>query len=305
MLDVIIVGGGMAGMTAALYCLRNNKKVLVIEKETIGGQISMSPKVENYPTIQQTSGTELADMTFEQISNLGVQFEIETIEDIEKVDGVFVVKTNYNTYKTKTVIVAAGASPRKLGLEGEDKFVGHGIYYCAICDGPFFAGKDVTVIGDANSAMQYALMLAGYCNKVTIITLFDKFFGEQNLKDAILRTKNIEIIHDSKSIKLDGDENLKSITFEKPDGSTFVHETNATFVAIGQKPDNTFVKNLVDIDKAGYIISDEKCTTKTEGLFVAGDCRTKEIRQVATAIGDGAVAATAACKYLNSLENNS
>ena len=302
MLDTIIVGGGMAGMTAALYCLRNNKKVLIIEKETIGGQISMSPKVENYPTIQQISGTELADLTFEQISNLGVQFEIETVEQIEKIENIFTVKTNYNTYKAKSVILATGASPRKLGLKDEEKFIGHGIYYCAICDGPFFANKDVTVIGDANSAMQYALMLSGYCKSVTIITLFDKFFGEQNLQDAIARTENIKVIHNSKSISLDGDENLKSITFEKPDGSTFIHETSAVFVAIGQVPDNKFVKTLVQIDKNGYIVADEKCKTKTDGLFVAGDCRTKEIRQVATAIGDGATSATNACKYLNSLE---
>lgn len=302
MLDTIIVGGGMAGMTAALYCLRNNKKVLVIEKETIGGQISMSPKVENYPTIQQISGTELADLTFEQISNLGVQFEIETVEKIDKKDNYFTVKTNYNSYKAKSVILATGASPRRLGLKNEEKFIGHGIYFCAICDGPFFANKDVTVIGDANSAMQYALMLAGYCKSVTIITLFDKFFGEQNLKDAILKTSNITVIHNSKSISLDGDDELRSITFEKTDGTTFVHETNAAFVAIGQKPDNTFVQNLVEIDKAGYIVADEKCKTKTDGLFVAGDCRTKEIRQVATAVGDGATAATNACKYLNSLE---
>ena len=289
-------------MTAALYCLRNNKKVLIIEKETIGGQISMSPKVENYPTIQQISGTELADLTFEQISNLGVQFEIETVEQIEKIENIFTVKTNYNTYKAKSVILATGASPRKLGLKDEEKFIGHGIYYCAICDGPFFANKDVTVIGDANSAMQYALMLSGYCKSVTIITLFDKFFGEQNLQDAIARTENIKVIHNSKSISLDGDENLKSITFEKPDGSTFIHETSAVFVAIGQVPDNKFVKTLVQIDKNGYIVADEKCKTKTDGLFVAGDCRTKEIRQVATAIGDGATSATNACKYLNSLE---
>ena len=302
MLDTIIVGGGMAGMTAALYCLRSNKKVLVIEKETIGGQISMSPKVENYPTIQQISGTELADLTFEQISNLGVQFEIENVEKIEKENNTFIVTTNYNTYKSKSVILATGASPRKLGLKGEETFIGHGIYYCAICDGPFFAGKDVTVIGDANSAMQYALMLAGYCKSVTMITLFDKFFGEQNLIDAIRNTKNITVIHNSKSIALDGDDNLRNITFEKPDGSTFIHETNAVFVAIGQIPDNKFVKNLVDIDRIGYVVSDEKCMTKTAGLFVAGDCRTKDIRQVATAVGDGAVAATNVCKYLNSLE---
>ena len=302
MLDLIIIGGGMAGMTAALYALRNNKKVLVLEKDTIGGQISMSPKVQNYPTIREISGAELSDKLFEQITNLGVQFEIEDVQKVEKIDNKFVVTTDFGVHEAKSVIIASGVTPRKLGLENEDKFIGHGIYFCALCDGPFFAGRDVTVIGDANSAMQYALMLAGYCKKVTMITLFDKFFGEIALQEAVRRTPNIEIIHESKSVKLDGDESLKSITFEKPDGSTFVHETEATFVAIGQVPNNNNFKDLVSLDKFGYIISDDKCTTKTPGLFVAGDCRVKPVRQVATAIGDGAVAATSAVTYLDTLE---
>ena len=301
MLDLIVIGGGMAGMTAALYALRNNKKVLVLEKDTIGGQISMSPKVQNYPTIQEISGAELSDKLFEQITNLGVQFEIEDVQKVEKIDNKFVVTTDFGEHEAKSVIIASGVTPRKLGLENEDKFIGHGIYFCALCDGPFFAGKDVTVIGDANSAMQYALMLAGYCKKVTMITLFDKFFGEIALQEAVKRTPNIEIIHESKSIKLDGDEHLKSITFERPDGSTFVHETEAAFVAIGQIPNNSKFKDLVNLDKYGYIVADDKCATKTPGLFVAGDCRVKAVRQVATAIGDGAVAATSAVTYLDTL----
>ena len=301
MLDLIIIGGGMAGMTASLYALRNNKKVLILEKESVGGQIAKSPKVENYPTKKEISGTELADELFEQISDLGVEFELENVQEIKKEDNIFYVTTDYNTYQAKSVIIATGAKPRTLNLENEEKLVGHGIYYCAICDGPFFSGKEVTLIGDANSAMQYAIMLSTYCSKVHIFTLFDKFFGEKSLQDIILSTPNIEITHNVAAIKLNGQDNLESIIFKRNDGSTFEHKTNAAFVAIGQVPDNKVFAQLADLDKNGYIISDEKCMTKTPGLFVAGDCRTKDIRQVTTAIGDGAVAATNACKYLTTI----
>ena len=301
MLDVIIIGGGMAGMTAALYCLRNNKQVLVLEKESVGGQIAKSPKVENYPTIKEISGSELSDGLFEQITSLGVNFELENVIEIKKENKIFIIKTDYNTYEAKSVIIATGAKPRMLGLENEEKFIGHGIYYCAICDGPFFAGEEVTLIGDANSALQYALMLSSYCKKVHMITLFDKFFGEKTLQDAVLKTSNIEVSHNCQAIELKGNESLESIIFKKPDGTTFEHKTKAVFVAIGQVPDNEVFEPLTILDKNGYIIADEKCKTITEGLFVAGDCRTKEIRQVTTAIGDGAVAATNACKYLNTL----
>jgi len=301
MLDLIIIGGGMAGMTASLYALRNNKKVLILEKESVGGQIAKSPKVENYPTKKEISGTELADEVFEQITDLGVQFELENVLDIKKENNIFVVTTDYSTYEAKSVIIATGAKPRTLNLENEENLVGHGVYYCAICDGPFFAGKEVTLIGDANSAMQYAIMLSSYCSKVHIFTLFDKFFGEKSLQDVVLSTPNIETKHNVSAIKLNGKNELESITFQNKDGSTFEHKTNALFVAIGQVPDNKVFEKLVDLDKSGYIISNETCLTKTPGLFVAGDCRTKEIRQVTTAIGDGAVAATNACKYLASL----
>ncbi len=288
-------------MTAALYSLRNNKKVLIIEKESVGGQIAKSPKVENYPTKKEISGSELSDELFEQISALDVGFELENVLDIKKENGIFIVKTDYNTYEAKSVIIATGASPRQLGLKDEEKYIGHGIFYCAICDGPFFAGQEVTLIGDANSALQYALMLSSYCSKVHMITLFDKFFGEKTLQDKVLNTPNIEVTHNAQAVELKGEGNLESIVFKRPDGSYFEHKTNATFVAIGQLPDNKVFEKLVDLDKNGYIIADEKCLTKTAGLFVAGDCRTKEVRQVTTAIGDGAVAATAACKYLNTL----
>jgi len=301
MFDIIIIGGGMAGMTASLYALRNNKKVLIIEKESVGGQIATSPKVENYPTHKSLSGSELADQLFEQIMDLGVEFELEDVEKIEKENNIFKVKTNYNEYEAKSVIIATGVKHRTLGIENEEKYIGKGVYYCAICDGPFFKGQDVTLIGDANSAMQYALMLASYCKTVHMFTLFDKFFGEKALEDQIRKTPNIKITHNVKAVDLKGEKSLEKIVFERNNKEVFEHETNAVFVAIGQVPDNKKFENLVDIDKVGYIIANESCETKTKGLFVAGDCRTKDIRQVATAVGDGAISATKACKYLQSL----
>ena len=197
MFDIIVIGGGMAGMTAALYALRNNKKVLLIEKESVGGQIATSPKVENYPTHKSISGAELADQLFEQILDLGVDFELENVLKIDKQDKTFIVTTDYNKYEAKAVILATGVKHRTLGIENEEKFIGKGVYYCAICDGPFFKGQDVTLIGDANSAMQYALMLASYCKTVNMFTLFDKFFGEKALEDQIRKTPNIKITHKS------------------------------------------------------------------------------------------------------------
>ena len=288
-------------MTAALYSLRNNKKVLLLEKETIGGQIAKSPKVENYPTYKEISGSELADGLFEQISSLGVEFELETVEAISKENGVFSVKTDYNTHQGKSVIIATGAKPRVLGIKNEDEFIGKGVYYCAICDGPFFAGKEVTLIGDANSALQYALMLSSYCSKVHMFTLFDKFFGEKTLQDKVRATQNIIITHNAQAVSLNGQDSLESITFKKANGDLINHKTEAVFVAIGQVPDNKAFASLATIDKVGYITAGENCLTQTDGLFVAGDCRTKEVRQVTTAMADGAIAATAANKYLNTL----
>ncbi|MBR2908786.1 MAG: FAD-dependent oxidoreductase [Clostridia bacterium] len=303
MYDIIVIGGGMAGMTASLYALRNDKKVLIIERESVGGQISQSPKVENYPTKKTVRGAELADEVFEQITDLGVDFELEDVLSVEKEGNEFIVTTNYNTYKSKAVILATGVKHRTLGIAKEEKLIGKGVYYCAICDGPFFAGQEVTLIGDANSAMQYALMLAGYCKQVNMFTLFDKFFGEKALEEAIKKTPNIKITQNVKAVDLIGEDSLEAIVFENTtDGSRFEHKTNAVFVAIGQIPDNKKYENLVELDDFGYIVANENCITRTPGLFVAGDCRTKEVRQVATAVADGAISATKACKYLSTLE---
>ena len=181
MFDVAIIGSGVAGMTAALYALRSNKEVILFEKENYGGQIAKSPKVENYPTQKTISGSELSDKIFDQIIDLGARFELEDVEKVEKQNNIFIITTNYNTYEAKSVIIACGVTSRKLNLENEEFLLGKGIYYCAICDGPFFAGQEVTLVGDGNSAMQYAMMLSGYCKKVTMVTMFDKFFGKNNI----------------------------------------------------------------------------------------------------------------------------
>lgn len=302
MFDITIIGSGVAGMTAALYALRSEKKVLILERETYGGQIAKSPKVENYPTLKSVSGYELSDKIFEQINDLGVTFELEEVQKLEKQGDTFKVTTDYHTYDSKSVIIANGVKPRMLNLENEEKLLGKGIYYCAICDGPFFKGQDVVLVGDGNSAMQYALLLAGFCHKVRMVTMFDKFFGEKSLEDAIRANKKIEIIPNATASKLIGDIKLEKVEFTKSNGEKFILDTPALFVAIGQVSDNDMFKEYVDLDKAGYIKADETCTTKTPGLFVAGDCRAKKIRQVATAIGDGAVAGSQAVNYVNSLK---
>lgn len=304
MYDIIVIGAGAAGMTAALYALRNGKTVLVLEGESLGGQIATSPRLENYPSIKEISGEQFADNLFEQITSLGAEVEIDKVIGIEKKDGVFTVKTEYRDYQGKSVIIAAGVKHKHLRTKSErDDLVGKGVYYCAICDGAFYKGKEVMVIGDANTALQYALLLSGYCKKVYVYTLFDKFFGDARLVKALRAKDNIEVRPNTSVTDFLGDTELKAVEYKDKDGNILTHEIPAVFVAIGQVPDNKAFSNLVDLDKDGYIVSDENCKTKTEGLFVAGDCRTKAVRQVATAVADGAVAATNASVYLESLEN--
>lgn len=299
--DIIVIGGGVSGMTSALYALRGGKSVLLIEGESVGGQIAQSPKVENFPSIKQISGAKLSDDLFEQISALGVDFEFDKVESVEKADNVFRVKGEFGVYESKSVIIATGVKHRKLKLQNEENLIGHGVYYCALCDGPFYGGKEVTLIGDGNTALQYALLLSDICSKVNLVIMFDKFFGDDALVRVVENRSNINIIRNSKTIELIGDKELAGIKFEKNDGTEFVIEGTPLFVAIGQVPDNKKFENLADLDRFGYFDSDESTTTKTTGLFVAGDCRKKGIRQLSTAIGDGAVAGSSACNYVNML----
>lgn len=303
MYDIIIIGGGAAGMTSALYALRNGKKVLVLESESLGGQIATSPRLENYPSIKAISGEQFADNLFEQITSMGADFEIEKAVRVDKHDGIFTVVTEYNTYEAKSVIIAAGVKHKHLRTKSDrNDLVGKGVYYCAICDGAFYKGKEVAVIGDANTALQYCLLLSSYCKKVYVYTLFDKFFGDKTLIKAIKSKENIEWRPETSVIDFIGEDYLTAIEYKNKDGEILRHELPAVFVAIGQIPDNKPFENLVDLDKDGYIVADETCRTRTEGLFVAGDCRTKAVRQVVTAVADGGVAATNACLYLDSIE---
>ena len=302
MYDIIVIGGGMAGMSACLYALRNGKKTLLIEGSSIGGQIAQSPKVENYPTKMQISGEQLSEEVFEQITALGVDFECDNISNIEKIDNVFHVKGEFGEYQGYSVIIANGVKHRKLRLENEDKLIGHGVYYCAICDGPFYKDKEVTLVGDGNTALQYALLLSDICSKVNLVIMFDKFFGDQALVDLVENKPNINIIRNSKTVELKGDSELNSIVFEKSDKTQFEISKTPLFVAIGQIPDNKKFENLADLDEFGYFDSDETTKTKTEGLFVAGDTRKKSVRQVTTAMCDGAISATQACNYLHSIK---
>ena len=297
---MIVIGAGTAGMTAALNALRNGKTVLVLEKETVGGQISFSPRVENFPTIMAISGAELSDRLFEQIMSHGADFELEKVTGVEKNGDIFTVTTEYGAHEGRTVIIATGASPRRIGVEGENELVGHGVSYCALCDGAFYKDEEVALIGDANTALQYALFLTGYCKKVHVCTLFDRFFADKAHVDNLMTKDNVAVYHNL-SLRQFLSENgeLTGLVFENTtDKSEFRLPVKAVFIAIGQVPDNKAFANLCDIDKNGYVIAGDDGKTRTDGLFVAGDCRTKSVRQLATAAADGAIAATNASLYL-------
>ena len=297
--DIIIIGGGPSGMTAALYALRANKTVLILEKENFGGQIANSPKVENYPTIKEISGSDLSDRMSEQILDMGADFELEDAKEIKKIGDIFEVTTNYNTHQARAIVIANGVKHRTLGLPKEEELIGKGVYYCAVCDGPMYKGKEVYLIGDANTALQYAVLLSGYCTKVHMFCLFDHFFGDPILQDRVRAKENVEVTFNMNLVEYKGENHLEGLVFE----NTQTHEkhefkTDNVFVSVGQIPDNEKFSNLVELEK-GFIITDEDMCTKTPGVFACGDTRKKAIKQVVTACNDGAIAAMSAVKYLN------
>ena len=297
--DIIIIGAGTAGMTAAIYALRGGKKTLMLERENIGGQIALSPKVQNIPSIFEISGGEFADRLFSQISDLGVDFELEEVLKIEKSDKLFTVTTDYNSYCAGAVILASGVRHRKLNVPGEEKFLGKGVYYCALCDGAFYTGRDVTLVGDGNTALQYALLLSDLASELTVVTMFDKFFGEKALENALRAKDNVRIISDYVAAEILGGDVFTGVRFKKTKGDeTFEHKTSALFVAIGQVADDALYKDLVETDAQGFIVTDDMMRTNVPGLYAAGDCRVKNVRQLTTAASDGAVAATDALAYL-------
>lgn len=286
-------------MTAALYALRSGKSVLVLEKENFGGQIANSPRVENFPSIKEISGVDLSSNMFDQICSLGAEFELEDVVSVEKVDDHFVVTTDYNEYQSSAVIIASGVHHRKIGVEGEDELVGKGVSYCAVCDGAFYKDQDVVLIGDANTALQYALLLSNYCKSVHICTLFDHFFGEDILVKRIKDRVNIKVTHNLSLQKFNYGDSLESLDFMDTQTKEMINiPCAACFIAIGQVPNNERFANLVELDH-GYIVTDDACKTATAGVFAAGDCRSKKIRQLTTAVADGAIAAVEAVNYID------
>lgn len=304
MIDILIIGGGVAGMSAALYALRSGKKVLILEKEAFGGQIATSPKVENYPSIKEISGEELASNLFEQITTLGVDFDVDNIHHIKKEEDIFYIEGDFGKYEAKSVIIATGVKHRKINIQDEDELIGNGLSYCAVCDGAFFKNQDVAIIGDANTALQYALMLSNTCSKVYLCMLFDRFFADDILVKRVKERENIEIIKNISLKKFIHDKSLKGLEFVNTQTEeSLTINVAGCFIAIGQVPSNEDFKNVVELDKNGYIITNDQMETMTPGLYAIGDCRVKKVRQVTTACSDGAISAIMAVNYLDSKEN--
>ena len=302
--DIIVVGGGPAGMTAALYALRNGKSVLVIEKESFGGQMTQSPKIENYPGKLQVSGMELADEMMDQILEQGADIEIETVAGISRDGESWIVATEEGgAYEAKAVIIATGVKHRMLGLPGEDDLVGDGISYCAVCDGDFYTDKVVCVVGGGNSALQDAILLAEKCKEVIMLLRRQVFRGEEKLQEVLLSHTNVSTRMDVViTSAIAGSNGLEAVEIaNRTTGEKQRVDCDGLFVAIGLVPENGAFAELADLNDWGYFDSDESCTTKSPGIFVAGDCRNKEIRQITTATADGAVAALAACRYIDML----
>lgn len=297
MYDIVIIGGGPAGLTAAIYARRAGKSCAVIEKATFGGQITFSPRVENIPGFTSVTGNEFAEKLVDQAIEQGVVFEY--CEALEIKNGeIKTVVTDSGNIEGKAVIIATGARHRRLGLEREEDFIGDGISFCAVCDGAFFKDKDVAVIGGGNSALQEALELSELAKSVYVVQNLDFLTGEAKLAEKLSEKKNVKVIYGATVEKILGDKAFSGITVKSAEGNTDL-KLDGMFIAIGLVPQNEAFADLLKLDAYGYVDSDESCLTETDGIFVAGDCRKKKIRQVATAAGDGAVAALAACSYLD------
>ncbi len=301
MYDVIIIGGGPAGLTAAVYCLRAGKTALVIEKNAFGGQIVWSPRVENFPTIPVISGTELGDRLLSQAMDQGAEVELDEVTSIT--DGVFktVETASGEKFEGKAVIIATGAKPKELGLRGEEDYIGNGECFCAVCDGAFYNGRPVAVMGGGNTALQDAVMLAEKCSRVYLIHRRDSFRGEDRLVEKLRSLENVEFILNSRVTALHGEGTLTGITVENTAWDKREISVDGLFVAVGREPVNGAFSHLVELDAGGYALSGEDCLTKTPGIFTAGDCRAKRVRQLTTAAADGSVAALAACEYIDAL----
>lgn len=298
--DVVIVGAGTAGLTAAIYVQRANRSALVLEAKSYGGQIINTPDIENYPGIKHVSGFDFSTTLYEQATELGAKVTYAEVTGVDDEGSRKVVHTADGTaYEAGAVIIATGARNRPLGIARERELVGRGVSYCATCDGMFFRGKDVAVNGGGNTAVEDAAYLAGVCNKVYLIHRRDQFRADAADVERLRGMDNVEFVLNATVTAIEGDEFVTGVQVtDKTDGSTRTLPVSALFVAIGQVPDNVAFRGVVDLDEKGYVVAGEDCLTRTPGVFAAGDCRTKGVRQLATAAGDGAVAASAAVAYL-------
>lgn len=311
MYDIIIVGAGPAGLTAAVYARRAEKSVLVIEKDTFGGQITHSPRVENVPGFLAVSGNEFADRLIEQAMEQGAEIELDTVTGISGDEGNYTVLCGTREYKAQAVIIATGSRHRTLGIANEERYTGEGISYCAVCDGAFYRGKTVAVIGGGNSALQDAVMLSESCPKVYVVQNLDFLTGEPRLRRILEGRENVELVLGStvKRIIADGTEFRGVVIADEKTGAESELRVDGMFVAIGQVPENEPFESAVKLNDYGYVVAGEGCIPEAaeeravspRGIFVAGDCRTKSVRQVTTATADGAVAAIAACRFIDSL----
>ena len=299
MWDIIIIGAGPAGMTAAIYARRAAKSVLVLEALSYGGQIINTPDIENYPVAAHISGFDFATKVYEQAKALGAEFKFQKAVAIEDNGEEKTVRTTKNEYSAKAVIIATGSENRKLGIEGEDKLVGRGISYCATCDGAFYRGKTVAVVGGGNTALEDALYLADLAEKVYLIHRREEFRAEASTVERVKSRENVELVLNSVVKSLTADKQLTAVEVVDKNGETRTLEVSGLFVAVGRIPENQNFARVIALDSTGYALSGENCHTDTPGVFVAGDNRVKEVRQLVTATADGAVAATEAIKYLN------
>ncbi len=299
MYDIIIVGAGPAGLTAAIYAKRAAKKVLVLEAKGYGGQIINTLDIENYPVEPHISGFDFATRLYNQAKDLEAKIKFEKVIDIK--DNVISkeVITNKNTYKTKTIILATGVENRKLGIENENSLVGKGVSYCATCDGGFYKGKDVAVQGGGNTALEEALYLSGIAKTVYLIHRRNEFRADTSIIDKLKKKDNVKFIYDSIVTKLNANEKLESIEITDNNNKTSTILVSGLFIAIGRVPNNQNFAKIINLDEAGYVIAKEDCNTNVPGIYVAGDSRVKEVRQLVTAISDGAVAVKEAIKYMN------
>ena len=316
MYDIIIIGGGPAGMTAALYALRYGKSVLIIEKTGFGGQITHAPRVENYPGTATMSGNEFAEKMLDQILAQGAEIEFAAVTGVRQIPGgegtapSFEVDTEDDGSRTaRAVILATGVRHRTLGLPGEEELTGEGVSYCAVCDGDFYAGKTVCVVGGGDAALQEAILLSEKCREVILLHRRAFFTAESRLQEILKARPNVRTVMEARIRRLLTDEagSFCGVETERADGSgaegnePAVIPCDGLFVSIGQIPENECFAAVGDLDAHGYFDADERCVTRTPGVFTAGDCRKKEVRQLTTAVGDGAVAALAACRYIDRL----